>query len=204
MLDRKREGAKVLVGAIALDEIAHILLTATGSIPLTFAGVTISPTVNVLEIVLWPFVMAALMYYAWIREAAGGFAQPYALSPSHAEDPLARELREGYPSNHRYAIESKPLIPGPELLRRWREVEALYPSPLTSLLDVGCCKGFFVLDAALRPGCRTAVGIDVQEGFVGTASAAAARVRVANARFHFARWRRTRPHSAGRSRRCCC
>jgi hypothetical protein len=44
---------------------------------------------------------------------------------------------------------------------RARRIAALYPRPLTSLLDLSCSKGYFVFDAADRPACRRAMGVDV-------------------------------------------
>jgi hypothetical protein len=49
-----------------------------------------------------------------------------------------------------------------KLARRYRRITRLYPQPLTSLLDVGCSKGFFVLAADQQPCCDRALGIDVQ------------------------------------------
>ena len=70
--------------------------------------------------------------------------------------------------------------------QRWRIVSRLYPDPLTSLLDIGCCRGWFVLQAAMRPGCEKAVGVDVVPGFIDAADAAKARVGLDNAAFHHA------------------
>jgi len=48
-------------------------------------------------------------------------------------------------------------------------VARLYPERVTSLLDIGCCRGWFVASAALRPECERALGIDVIPDFIEAA-----------------------------------
>jgi hypothetical protein len=95
-------------------------------------------------------------------------------------------LLRGYPSNHTYRIIQGRLIAGRTLRQRARAVERLYPRPLESLLDIACCRGFFVLEAAQRPTCRVAVGIDVHQPFVLTSEKVRQHLHIANAAFHFA------------------
>jgi hypothetical protein len=78
------------------------------------------------------------------------------------------------------------VIPSRRLHSRWTRIASLYPDRLASLLDVGSCKGYFVLEAAARPTCRAAVGIDVHEPFVTTAREVAETVGITNAAFHVA------------------
>jgi hypothetical protein len=89
----------------------------------------------------------------------------------------------GYPKNHAYLLGDGEIVPSFRLYSRWQRIAALYPSPLTSLLDIGTCRGFFVLEAARRPTCRTAVGIDVHEPFVRVAGEVAGRTGTGKARF---------------------
>jgi hypothetical protein len=54
--------------------------------------------------------------------------------------------------------------------QRWQIVARHYPERITSLLDIGCCRGWFVIQAALRPECERALGIDVVQGFIDAAN----------------------------------
>jgi len=92
----------------------------------------------------------------------------------------------GYPHNHFYRVVNGRIAPGFCLYERLRVVAATYPEPLQSFLDIGCCRGFYVLDAAVRLGCPRAVGIDVYEPFVAVARDAAQHLHVPNAAFHYA------------------
>lgn len=74
-----------------------------------------------------------------------------------------RYLKSSYPSNHNYRVKKNRLIPGRELAKRYERVRELFPQPLTSFLDIGSSKGFFVFAAAEYPECRRALGIDVYQ-----------------------------------------
>ena len=99
-----------------------------------------------------------------------------------AEATLNKSLN-GYPRNHNYRVRGTALAPSRKLLRRWSLISRLYPQPMLSILDVGSCKGFFVLKAAMR-GCARAVGIDVHAPFVGLATEAARLLGLLGAQFH--------------------
>jgi hypothetical protein len=103
-----------------------------------------------------------------------------------ADEDRFNERVIGYPSNHRYSIRGGRLVPGLQLYERWRRVEAALPERLDSLLDIGCCRGFYVLQAAHWPGCRLAAGIDVHEPFVSLSEEAARLLRMHNTAFHLA------------------
>jgi SAM-dependent methyltransferase len=107
-----------------------------------------------------------------------------AFSPQ-VEEELNRVMA-GYPRNHEYRIIQKRIVPSFRLYERLRLVMQTYPQPLESFLDIGCCRGFYVLDAALRRHCPRAVGIDVHQPFVATAQRAAKYLAVPNVCFHFA------------------
>ncbi len=91
-----------------------------------------------------------------------------------------------YPRNHLYRIVNGRVAPGFRLYERLRIVEEVYPEPMHSFLDIGCCRGFYVLDAALRLRCPHAVGVDVHEPFITTARDAAQYLQVPEAAFHYA------------------
>lgn len=100
---------------------------------------------------------------------------------------LPPEVRErlwrGYPKNHGYRLgRDGRLVPRWRLARRFRRVARLLPRPLESLLDVGCSRGFFVLQAA-REGAARALGIDVDEGDLAAARAVAHALDLDAARF---------------------
>jgi len=78
------------------------------------------------------------------------------------------------------------LLPGRELRKRLKIIGPLMPRPLASLLDVGSCKGFFVLNAAQENPNARMVGIDVHEPFITAASAVKDHLRQENASFHLA------------------
>ncbi len=101
-------------------------------------------------------------------------------------DPVEAELNrrlDGYPRNHNYRTRQGALTPSAKLRRRWELISRLYPQPMPSILDVGACKGFFVLQAAMR-GCARAVGIDVHSPFVRLASEVGRRLGLSAAQFH--------------------
>lgn len=99
------------------------------------------------------------------------------------EKRLNARLR-GYPHNHVYRLRGKGTLPAFTLYRRLSAVTAVYPTTIESFLDVGCCRGYFVLDAARRSSCRIAVGIDVHEPFVSISDRVSRYLGVSNAAFH--------------------
>lgn len=72
-------------------------------------------------------------------------------------------LESSYPSNHNYALDQGRLIALRKLEKRYRDIAALYPEGMQSLLDITCSKGYFVFDAVLSYDCERSVGIDVLE-----------------------------------------
>lgn len=105
--------------------------------------------------------------------------------PNELERGLNR-LLTGYPSNHNYKISQKKLFPSFQLYKRLRLITALYSEPLESFMDVGCCRGFFVLEAAKRPNCQVSVGIDVHEPFVSISNRVREYLDIRNSAFHLA------------------
>ena len=75
---------------------------------------------------------------------------------------IRTHLADSYPHNHDYRVAGEELKPRWKLMRRWRRMEPLWPESFGSFLDVGCSKGFFVLQAARRGA--EALGIDIHEG----------------------------------------
>ncbi|MCK5069587.1 MAG: hypothetical protein KAR01_03565 [Desulfocapsa sp.] len=92
----------------------------------------------------------------------------------------------GYPRNHNYEISDGKLIPSFKLYERLRLVLSAFPEPLESFLDIGCCRGFYVMSAAMKPSCKKAVGIDVHQPFVDLASNVSSHIGLDNTSFHIA------------------
>lgn len=75
--------------------------------------------------------------------------------------PVARYLVSSHPSNHNYRVLNDRLWPTRKLAARYRKQVGYYPSPVTSLVDLSCSKGFYVLSASQQPRCERALGIDI-------------------------------------------
>lgn len=96
---------------------------------------------------------------------------------------IARYIASSYPHNHDYRVVRGTLRPRWKLARRWRKIRRLYPESLASLADLSCSKGFFVLDAAARPSCARALGIDVHEPDLAVCRALKEHLGLERARF---------------------
>lgn len=90
---------------------------------------------------------------------------------------------KGYPSNHNYSLDHGLILPSPQLARRMKKVASLYSADMDSFLDIGCCRGAYVLEAAGRSNCRLAVGIDVWQPYVELAEAVRTALGIHSARF---------------------
>jgi len=100
------------------------------------------------------------------------------------EEKCLNQSLVGYPQNHMYRLRGKRAIPAFKLHDRLQAVTPAYPATIESFLDVGCCRGYFVLDAARRPACRIAVGIDVHEPFVSISDRVSHHLGLENTAFH--------------------
>jgi hypothetical protein len=93
-----------------------------------------------------------------------------AVQKATARPPLSEAARalvsNSYPHNANYRVVDGQLRPKCQLSMRMQRLAPLYPQTLTSLLDVGCGWGYFVLEAALRSACERAMGIDVTPFFI--------------------------------------
>ena len=72
----------------------------------------------------------------------------------------------GHRTRHTYRIVDGKAFTTIGMDQRWKIVAELYPENLTSLLDIGCCRGWFVVQAMMRPECEMALGIDVVQVFI--------------------------------------
>lgn len=92
---------------------------------------------------------------------------------------VARHVRGSYPRNNDYRVVGRRLVPSWKLWRRRRRLVRHYPERVESLLDVSCSTGYFTLDAARRPSCERALGIDVSAEDLAAARAVGAHLQSA-------------------------
>jgi len=95
----------------------------------------------------------------------------------------AAYLADSYPHNHNMAVTTGGLVAGRRLARRLKTITGHYPQRFSSFVDLSCSKGFFVLDAAQRPHCDRALGIDIDRREIQASEAARDFVGAANARY---------------------
>jgi len=91
-------------------------------------------------------------------------------------------IGSSYPSNHTYKIANGKLLPKCKLSIRHRKIRSLFPTNLTSLVDVGCSKGFFILSAK---HCPRALGIDVNPYDISVCQWASQQVNNQHAQFKY-------------------
>jgi hypothetical protein len=63
-----KELAKFASGATVWETIVHITLALRGEFPVTFFGISITPTINTMQIIITAIASIALIYYAWIKK----------------------------------------------------------------------------------------------------------------------------------------
>jgi hypothetical protein len=97
---------------------------------------------------------------AWPEElACPGFDQIGANLPAE----VRTFVSDSYPRNHTYTPVADRLVATRKLAVRVAGLSRHYPTPLTSLLDLSCSKGFFIFHGAARPTCERALGIDLND-----------------------------------------
>lgn len=90
---------------------------------------------------------------------------------SQVPEPLRSQINAGYPTNHLYDIQDSKLIPYARLASRYKKLRSLYLQPLTSFLDLSCCKGYFVFEASQESTCTRSLGIDIFQPDLETCAA---------------------------------
>jgi hypothetical protein len=109
--------------------------------------------------------LASLRDWAGYRRRRAAFhAETRGLPAHRIDEPL------GHRTRHTYTVAGGKAFTTFQMDQRWQIVARLYPERLTSLLDIGCCRGWFVVQAALRPECERALGVDVVQGFIDAAN----------------------------------
>jgi hypothetical protein len=93
-------------------------------------------------------------------------------------------LLDCYPRNHNYELHEGVMVPSWRLFQRHYKVASAYPDNVESLLDMSSCKGYYVLEAAVRYNDCMAVGIDVHEPFISASSKVRDHLGIDNACFY--------------------
>lgn len=119
--------------------------------------------------------VSLLRYGHFVAQQAGGVLGAVK-SLSHPENEF-----KGYPSNHCYSLANGRIYPGVELFERWRVVRSVIPEDATSMLDMACCRGFYLLQAMRELAISRALGVDVNDSFLRQAEMAASYLGVAPA-----------------------
>ena len=116
------------------------------------------------------------------------FRRRRAAFEAEAQNATVHRIEEpiGHRTRHTYKIANRRALTTFQMDQRWRIVARLYPQRLTSLLDIGCCRGWFVVQAAMRPECERALGIDVVQGFIDAANEAKRLLNLDKVQFHYA------------------
>lgn len=60
-----KEIAKFFAGLTAWEAVFHASLGLSGNLPITFWGITITPILNIVQIIIPASVSILLAYYAW-------------------------------------------------------------------------------------------------------------------------------------------
>ena len=97
----------------------------------------------------------------------------------HINKPIRR-------TRHTFQIADNMVLSTSQMELRWKVVTSLYPKKLTSLLDIGCCRGWFIVKAAMLPECEAALGIDVVPEFIDAANEAKRLLKLDRAQFEYA------------------
>lgn len=63
-----KEIAKFTAGLTAWEAVVHASLGLSGVLPITLFGITITPTINTIQIIIPAIVSIMLAYYAWIKK----------------------------------------------------------------------------------------------------------------------------------------
>jgi hypothetical protein len=127
----------------------------------------------------------AVRTYAGYGALAVTHAGAFLGTPSE-EAQRVNDLLKGYPSNHIYRIHGKQLVPGRQLYERLWKVTPLFSPNLESLLDIGCCKGYYTSLVAQKATCKVSTGIDVHAPFIETSKKIADYLGLNNTQYHLA------------------
>lgn len=92
----------------------------------------------------------------------------------------------GHRARHTFQIAGDRVLSTSQMELRWKIVTSLYPRKLISVLDIGCCRGWFIVKAAMLPECEAALGVDVVPQFIDAANEAKLLLKLDKAQFEYA------------------
>ncbi|MBK8459886.1 MAG: hypothetical protein IPL43_06620 [Micropruina sp.] len=88
-----KELAKFAAGVTAWEAVVHASFAVSGVLPIKLCGVTLTPKLNAIQIVLPALSCAALVYVGWFQQPAGATG---AVAGARGRSP--RQCRQGMPS----------------------------------------------------------------------------------------------------------
>lgn len=62
-----KELAKFFAGVMTWETIGHIFFGFSGILPITILGITITPELNTIQIIIYALVSVLLIYSAWFK-----------------------------------------------------------------------------------------------------------------------------------------
>ncbi|MCK5707518.1 MAG: class I SAM-dependent methyltransferase [Candidatus Aureabacteria bacterium] len=102
---------------------------------------------------------------------------------SNEKEKDLNQLLVGYPHNHNYAVYKKKLFHSFQLYERYKLVSSAFPEKLTSFIDIGSCKGYYVLNAAMQQSCKISTGVDIHKPFISISKKVKDHLEIKNASF---------------------
>ena len=87
----------------------------------------------------------------------------YEVAKIELSEEYRKYAEKSYPSNHTYKILENTIRPKCKLTLRYQKIKKLFPEKLTSLVDIGCSKGFFIFAASTQLGSTRNLGIDIDD-----------------------------------------
>jgi hypothetical protein len=126
------------------------------------------------------YVVTFVDWLGYLRRRRSFRATASKTTVHHINKPVPHRTR------HTFHIADSRVLSTSQMELRWRVVTSLYPEKLTSLLDIGCCRGWFVVKAAMLPECEAAMGVDVVPQFIDAANEAKRLLNLDKAQFEYA------------------
>jgi len=122
----------------------------------------------------------AVEWFGYLRRRRAFRAAARSTTVHHINKPI------GHRTRHTFQIADDKVLSTHQMELRWKIVASLYPKKLASLLDIGCCRGWFIFKAAMLPECEAALGVDVVPEFIDAANEAKRVLKLDKAQFEYA------------------
>lgn len=65
----RKEIAKFFAGVMAWEAIGHIVFGLSGILPITLLGITITPKLNTIQIIIPALLSVLLAYFGWFKKS---------------------------------------------------------------------------------------------------------------------------------------